>query len=523
MRITRCQGLLVIAICVNFVGLYYVARTQQRLDDQYHDEATLADEDDDDRRAIPDGKTLQPHEQTTVILREFEDYDNGISETIKSVFNIFPTLPVVVIADKKPYPPLDVPRNVDNEVKVITLTAPLDKSHAESKPENYIHTEFLLFLPDGIRLHTSKILESMITKLKSYRQSHGTTNVRAIALKVDTVEENDQAECLSLSVDLRGWNMTYSKSEKNICDAVTGVHAILMHKHDFMCLSHPYARPLPDSLYIQTSLRKWKVMLMTSSQSVSFSRLYKNPHSRWKYTNSHQEKLTSLYNDFGIKQVVQTDGLTDWYGCSKGTSRCFGTIVDDMPEYLYHQKWTPPCCMKHLKYTAAYVFEILESAGVRYWLEGGSLLGAARQGDVIPWDYDVDIGIYKEDVAKCDQLKDLDVGDPVVDRDGYVWEKAQEGDFFRVQYSSTNHMHVDIFPFYEKDGIMTKDSWIKTHRQDTEFPEHYLKPLDKIEFIGMQVSVPNNYREFLELKFGEGVIENPQYPDPDKVKMTKNI
>ena len=37
-----------------------------------------------------------------------------------------------------------------------------------------------------------------------------------------------------------------------------------------------------------------------------------------------------------------------------------------------------------------------------------------------------------------------------------MWEKAREGDFFRVQFSATNHLHVDIFPFYEANGVMTK-------------------------------------------------------------------
>ena len=79
-------------------------------------------------------------------------------------------------------------------------------------------------------------------------------------------------------------------------------------------------------------------------------------------------------------------------------------------------------------------------------------------------------------------------------------------------------MHVDIFPFYEKNGIMTKDTWFKTHKQDTEFPAHYLQPLTKVNFLGVKASAPNNIREFLELKFGKGVIENPEYPNPAKLK-----
>lgn len=39
---------------------------------------------------------------------------------------------------------------------------------------------------------------------------------------------------------------------------------------------------------------------------------------------------------------------------------------------------------------------------------------------------------------------------------------------------------LDIFPFYEKDGVMTKDTWFKTHRQDTEFPVRFLQPLGRL-------------------------------------------
>ncbi|KAB0391737.1 hypothetical protein E2I00_012789 [Balaenoptera physalus] len=90
---------------------------------------------------------------------------------------------------------------------------------------------------------------------------------------------------------------------------------------------------------------------------------------------------------------------------------------------------------------------------------------------------------------------------------------AVEGDFFRVQYSESNHLHVDLWPFYPRNGVMTKDTWLD-HRQDVEFPEHFLQPLVPLPFAGFVAQAPNNYRRFLELKFGPGVIESPEYPNP---------
>ncbi|EPQ02470.1 Fukutin-related protein [Myotis brandtii] len=116
------------------------------------------------------------------------------------------------------------------------------------------------------------------------------------------------------------------------------------------------------------------------------------------------------------------------------------------------------------------------------------------------------------DVGNCEQLRGAEAGS-VVDERGFVWEKAIEGDFFRVQYSESNHLHVDLWPFYPRNGVMTKDTWLD-HRQDVEFPEHFLQPLVPLPFAGFMAQAPNNYRRFLELKFGPGVIESPEYPNP---------
>ena len=50
------------------------------------------------------------------------------------------------------------------------------------------------------------------------------------------------------------------------------------------------------------------------------------------------------------------------------------------------------------------VKEVLDKQGVEYWIDMGTLLGAVRDGKIIPWDTDIDLGIWDNDfdeVAKA--------------------------------------------------------------------------------------------------------------------------
>ena len=62
--------------------------------------------------------------------------------------------------------------------------------------------------------------------------------------------------------------------------------------------------------------------------------------------------------------------------------------------------------------------------------------------------------------------------------------------------------------------------------QSCQFLSFNVSDMNKIpvlEFVGMNVMVPNNYKEFLEFKFGKGVIENPKYPNSQRVKVCFSI
>lgn len=522
MPFTKCQIVLVCAVICNCIILFYVSHVQN-INGEWLEHSRLAAI--KNKVAFRGGNRASLFEnEVTIVFLEFELFENDIDRTARSFREYFPNIHIVIISRRRPYPPLDLPHG---KIQLVVQEVSPDQKQSSGRPENYITTPYVLFVPDSVRLDSASLPIMMLEELKA--SSSSTPQYKVVAVPV---KSRKAIECNKVAFDLKRWTLEYSVSEEQAqsyyrtCDSVGPSQVVLLKAAFLHSLSTPYMRPFPQSLFIQASLHHIKTKLL---HKVSFSqgfKLFTNAHSKWKYENNVKTRTVDMHKRLGIKKVVLSSGQVDWYGCGKNTGRCFGTVYNDMPEYLYMSRWTPPCCLENLRETARYLFNILNKASVSYWLEGGSLLGAARYGDVIPWDYDVDIGIYQHEISKCSYLveaeKHSNTGKSFVDNQGFTWEKATEGEFFRIQYSQYNHLHVDIFPFFEKDGVMTKKTWFETHRQDREFPAHYLKPLETIDFIGIKASAPNNVRDFLEFKFGKGVIENPQYPNPSKLKKKPN-
>lgn len=97
--------------------------------------------------------------------------------------------------------------------------------------------------------------------------------------------------------------------------------------------------------------------------------------------SGYREYLEETYGDY-------ENGLFDEIGC--------GLTVEDKEALKAHQQ--------RCKEALAFIQQLSQEFGLRYYLLAGSVLGPVRHGGFIPWDDDIDIGIHIEELEQFEAL-----------------------------------------------------------------------------------------------------------------------
>ena len=125
--------------------------------------------------------------------------------------------------------------------------------------------------------------------------------------------------------------------------------------------------------------------------------------------------------------------LTGNHVCSQDTKRC-GFYLDGGdggPEYM-----TPPCCASHLYELLKFTTDLFHKNNIEYMLMDGTLLGSIRHNGIIPWDTDIDIGVYDKYFKSIMDLKDK--------FNDKLYNIVVEGEVIKIYYSKVNLLHIDI-------------------------------------------------------------------------------
>lgn len=411
----------------------------------------------------------------SVVFRQFEEFENDVADSVQSFVSAFPNMPVMVVSESAPYPPF--PFSANNEtlrnVKVLSLELKLNASPQDFDPLAIISTEYVLFVPDSTRVLRRALQQAALVA--------STYPSQIIAIGVG----NGHLVCQQVRWNYEEWTLQYTKDASGkICDAVHGQHAVLVRTTLLQKLPQPFMLPFPDSFYLQTTVKKFKVQIIDSKLGAGRSVL-KTPVAKQRASRRMRDYRIALYRQLGVKAVIREDGRVQWFGCKRETQRCFPP-VQGVPSYILSGRNTPPCCRRNIRRAAGHVLHALLQAGARCWLETTSLLGAVMRGDLLPWAEYAEIGIHASDVSRVAWLQRGGA-----DADGFVWERATKGHYYRVAYSATNRIYVLVLPFTARNGTMWPADWVLAHQKD--FPERHLHPLAQAtptSFAGRGLLIP---------------------------------
>lgn len=207
-----------------------------------------------------------------------------------------------------------------------------------------------------------------------------------------------------------------------------------------------------------------------------------------------------------------------------------------------------------------FVGNVCKKHGIKWWLDGGTLLGAVRHGGFIPWDDDCDINMMRADYDRFIKIMPMEIKNYHVDdrmliktnsiikkkvmpftKIDFRWNKSTIAflDVFPSEYMvDLDEVHAESFTdihvkyrkilnadrkklpkilesIREELGLSDKGKYIVRGFEDNIYKFRFYEsdvifPLKEINFEGEMFPCPNNYNAYLETLYGEDYMRIPK-------------
>lgn len=169
-------------------------------------------------------------------------------------------------------------------------------------------------------------------------------------------------------------------------------------------------------------------------------------------------------------------------------------------------KYSPPCnsvcacCTQKLRDLLFDIVDLFEQEKIRYWVDFGTLLGAVRHQDIIAWDCDVDLCVWKEDYKKVVELK------AKLEKLNYDFLIGKTT--CKVYPSVYNHkLWADIYFWENVKGGKYKNINPAFDGRISSFPVELLGGFAKVKICGRDFVAPKKYHEKLKKMYDDYMIE----------------
>jgi tetratricopeptide (TPR) repeat protein len=139
----------------------------------------------------------------------------------------------------------------------------------------------------------------------------------------------------------------------------------------------------------------------------------------------------------------------------------------------------------------------LEPLGVRPFLISGTLLGYVREGDFIPWDKDIDLGVFSQEIESAD----LEAAVATWPR--FTAKRLDWTDRLRIDHA--NGTKIDVFPHYPEGPDRVWHDGTATRWWNTPFG------LRTVTFLGVEQAVPDDPERYLDENYGDWRTPDPYF------------
>jgi len=157
------------------------------------------------------------------------------------------------------------------------------------------------------------------------------------------------------------------------------------------------------------------------------------------------------------------------------------------------------------------VDKIFKKTGIKYWAEGGTLLGAIRHKGLIPWDDDLDIAILADQIDKLHAIRPLLEENGLKCVHGYnTLDKCPS--FFKIFMPCSEYQNkcgscfpcLDIFPmtFLDNKFVHFNKADRMQYKNDYFLYKEIVK-LKKVPFGPMHIPIPYNAANYLVRSYGD--------------------
>ena len=136
------------------------------------------------------------------------------------------------------------------------------------------------------------------------------------------------------------------------------------------------------------------------------------------------------------------------------------------------------------------VANILESLEIEYFLTDGTLLGAVREGDFIPWDWDVEITVLSESIYP----KTAELIEKAKNNGFYISSIDQSFSNFKLNLNKLDNK-------YSLNGLCLNGNF--RTRQAYSYPKEFFLQNSEIEFRGKKYPTVTNINEYLIYQYGD--------------------